>query len=68
MENTEVTLETGDALAMVNLTRQQWNSFMTRDLYEGAPPVEAGHPRYFTVDGMVALFVRDHFVQQGTTR
>ena len=38
---------------------------MQRQLYRAAPPVKAGHPRYFDRDDMVALFVLDHWTRLG---
>ncbi len=65
MEATERTFETAEALGFTSLGRKQWDNLMQRQLYEAAPTVEAGHPRYFDRDDMVALFVLDHFIRLG---
>lgn len=66
MPSTECIFETADALALTNLSRKQWHNMMQRQQYEGAPPVKAGHPRYFDRDDLVALFVLDHFIRGKT--
>lgn len=60
---TEISFETAEALKLAGLGRRQWDGYMQRQLYEAAPPVQAGHPRYFDRDDMVALFVLDHFIR-----
>lgn len=65
MENPGLTLETADALAVAGLSRKQWDNLMQRQLYPVAPPVKAGHPRHFTRDDVVALFVLDYYNRLG---
>lgn len=62
----EPIFETGDALAAVSLDRKLWNNLMQRGQYEAAPAEpRAGHPRMFTVDDVVCLFVVSHYVALG---
>ena len=65
MSDVGLPLETADALALAGVDRRMWQNMMQRQFYPGAPPVEAGHPRYFDRDDMVALFVFDHFHRTG---
>ena len=65
MDPSGLPIETSDALAMAGLDPVLWKNLMAREAYEAAPPVKAGHPRYFDRDDMVSLFVLDHFNRLG---
>lgn len=56
--------ETREALAVVGIDRKAWDSIMQRQLYDGAPTVKAGHPRFFSRDDMVCLYVFRHYLDE----
>ena len=62
MSDQRAQFKTADVLAAVGLDRKVWNNAVQRKLYEAAPPAgPAGHPRLFTVDDAIALYVLSHY-------
>ena len=58
-------LDTTAALKYAGIDRRRWDHMMQQKTYSAAPPVEAGHPRNFTRDDIVSLFVLQHYLGLG---
>lgn len=63
MQTAGVTFETVEALRLVGMERRTWSNAMQRQLYREAPKVKAGHPRHFTRDDMIGLYVFRYFAE-----